>query len=231
MYIWEKIHNMGKDTLFYCIAGGIAILVFVVIILIYTRRQKKIEKITKSDNRKMYQDMQPSEKLRKFIKCYEREGRIGEPAYKIFVNPAGNYELGWGHDFKANGERVTNAMLAKTYTFAELTNIFENDLKNAHNRGLRYFEHIYMTQEMYDALISYLFTTSYPKNVCKLLKKGADYKTVAVEWMNGWTLETSGGNYFRRLAEKDLFLTGKYNVYKKGSGSDYVVIGVDEVKY
>ena len=78
---------------------------------------------------------------------------------------------------------------------------------------------------------SMIIYTSYPKNVCKLLKNGADYKTVAIEWMNGWTLDKAGGNYFRRMAEKDLFLTGKYNIYKQKTGTDYVVIGVDEVKY
>ena len=213
------------------IAIAVVIVVVVVTIAIVYFRKRKREKRTKSENRKMYQDLKPSENIKKFIKCYERVGRDGTPAFEIFTNPDGDYELGWGHDFKANGERVTNAMLAKTYTLDELNTLFEKDLQKAHNRGLLHFEYIYMTQEMYDALISYMFTTSYPKNVCKLLKNGADYKTVAIEWMNGWTLDKAGGNYFRRLAEKDLFLTGKYNIYKQKTGSDYVVIGVDEVKY
>lgn len=221
---------MRKEVLLFGIIA-IVVVVVVVAVIIFYRKQKKIREKTKSDDRKMYQDLKPSEYIKKFIKCYERNGRDGEPAFKIFTNPQGNYEVGWGHDFKANGEKVTSSMLSKQYTIGELDALFEKDLQNAHKKGLLHFQNIYMTQEMYDALISYIYNTAYPKKVCSLLKSGADYNTVATEWMNGWTYEKSGGNYFRRLAEKDLFLTNKYVVYKQSSGTNYISIDISEVKY
>lgn len=220
---------MRKLTLFTIIL----VIVVVIAIIVFLLVQRSIRKKTKAENRKLYQDLRPSENIKKFIKCYERNGRIGTPAFEIFTNPDGDYEVGWGHDFSANGEKVTNEMLKKTYTLSELNELFEKDLQKAHKRGLLHFENIYMTQEMYDALISYLFNTKYPKNVTKLLKSGADYNTIAEEWINGWTLSASGGNYFRRLAERDIFLTGDYVVYKqklKGS-PEYTRISISEVKY
>ncbi|MCQ2959540.1 MAG: hypothetical protein MJ198_05055 [Bacteroidales bacterium] len=221
---------MRKETLLFGIIAVVAVIVIIAIIVFY-RKQKKIEEKTKAEDRKMYQDLKPSENIKKFIKCYERYGNDGKPAFSIFKNPQGNYEVGWGHDFKANGERVTSSMLSKNYTIDELNALFEKDLQNAHKKGLLHFQNIYMTQEMYDALISYMYNTAYPKKVCSLLKSGADYETVAAEWMNDWTYEKNGGNYFRRLAEKDLFLNKKYVVYKQSSGTNYVSIDISEVKY
>jgi lysozyme len=153
--------------------------------------------------------MKASQALRTFIKCYETCWLEGKRC------PAGVPTWGWGHTGK-------DVVLGGRITQEQADRLFDADLASF-ERDVSSLVKVQLTQSQFDALVSYAFNVgsdidadTVPEGLgdSTLLRKlnAGDYAGAAAQFplWNKAKGKVLNGLTKRRLAERDIFLHGKY---------------------
>jgi lysozyme len=158
------------------------------------------------------------------IKHFEslHDGDLTKIGLQPKLCPAGIVTYGWGHTVVSEGKQVKDIDIANKL-FPELSTITEEEADALLVKDLAKEEAkirrsitVPLTQNQYDALVSYFYNIGYSESMVQLVNSKAS-TTKITDWFTSHYIKVNGvympGLFYRRKSEALLYTTGELKFF------------------